>query len=60
MPPCPRCTEPDYNPIPEWQAALKEQMAQLNARQADQFEPSLNVLDDMIRSIQIKTCGCEG
>jgi hypothetical protein len=51
--PCPKCGEPDYNPLPEWQALLSEQLTQLNAQDAEQFEPSLMILDELIQSIQI-------
>jgi hypothetical protein len=51
--PCPKCSEPDYNPFPEWQALLGEQLTQLNAQDTEKFAPSLTTLDELIRSIQI-------
>jgi len=51
--PCPKCGEPDYNPIPEWNALLVEQLTQLNTQPEDDFAPSLRLLDELIQSIQI-------
>jgi hypothetical protein len=51
--PCLKCGEPDYNPFPEWQALITSQLTQLNAQEADKFEPSLKTLDELIQSIQI-------
>lgn len=51
--PCPKCGEPDYNPFPEWQALLAEQLTRLNAQDAEKFAPSLTTLDELIRSIRI-------
>jgi len=53
-PPCPKCGQPDYNPFPEWQALLQEQLVRLNAQPAEQFNPSLGVLDELIQTIEIK------
>jgi hypothetical protein len=53
-PDCPKCGDPSYDPRPDWQAALAEQLAHLNNLPEDQFFPSLSVLDAMIQSIQIK------
>jgi hypothetical protein len=53
-PPCPKCGLPDYNPFPEWQALLQEQLTRLNAQPAEQFNPSLAVLDELIQTIEIK------
>ena len=53
-PACPTCGEPDYDPFAEWTAVLGEQLIQLNAQPADEFEPSLNVLDELIKSVQIR------
>jgi hypothetical protein len=52
-PPCPKCGESDYNPFPEWEAVLAEQLIQVNALPADKFDPSLTVLDQLVQSIQI-------
>lgn len=52
-PACPQCGEPDYDPFAEWTAVLGEQLIQLNAQPAEEFEPSLQVLDALILSIQI-------
>lgn len=52
-PACPQCGEPDYDPLVEWSALLTEQLDQLNAQPADDFAPSLNLLDNVIRSIRI-------
>ena len=53
-PACPQCGEPDYDPFAEWTAVLAEQLIlQLNAQPAEEFEPSLQVLDALILSIQI-------
>jgi hypothetical protein len=51
--PCPRCSDPNYNPFPEWQALIAEQLAQLNMQAIDEFTPSLSTLDDLVQSIQI-------
>jgi hypothetical protein len=51
---CPKCSDPNYNPFPEWQALLAEQLAQLNAQGADEFAPSLTTLDELVQSIQIR------
>jgi hypothetical protein len=53
-PACPQCSEPGYDPFAEWSAVLAEQLVQLNAQPADQFTPSLTVLDELIQSIQIR------
>jgi hypothetical protein len=52
-PPCARCGEPDYDPFVEWTTTLTEQLVVLNDQPADDFEPSLDVLDDLIQSIHI-------
>jgi hypothetical protein len=52
-PACPRCGDPNYNPFTEWTATLAEQLIQVNAQSEDSFSPSLIVLDDLIKSIQI-------
>ena len=51
--PCPKCGEPDYNPFPEWQALLSDQLTRLNAQDTEKFVPSLTTLDELIQSIQI-------
>jgi hypothetical protein len=53
-PACPRCGEPDYDPIPEWTAALTEQLTQLNAKSEDSFAPALGALDELIESIRME------
>jgi hypothetical protein len=52
-PECPRCGEPGYDLFAELQTLLTEQLAELNAQAEDDFLPSINVLDDLIRSIHI-------
>jgi hypothetical protein len=54
-PECPECNQPNYNPFPEWTKTLTGQLDQLHARPADQFRPSLLLLDDLIASIRIGT-----
>ena len=51
--PCPKCGEPDYNPFPEWQALLSDQLTRLNAQDTEKFAPSLTTLDELIQSVQI-------
>jgi hypothetical protein len=53
-PPCPQCGGPDYDPLAEWLTVLNEQLTQLNAQPEDQFTPSLNGLDELIKSIRIE------
>jgi hypothetical protein len=52
-PDCSKCSDPNYNPFADWQTVLTEQLNQLNNQSADDFVPSLTVLDEMIASIQI-------
>ena len=52
-PACPKCGEPDYDPFAEWTATLTEQLNQLNAQTEDAYIPSLDLLDNLIRSIRI-------
>lgn len=52
-PACPECSDPNYNPIPAWTALLTGQVNQLNAQSADEFAPSLKLLDNVIQSIRI-------
>lgn len=52
-PACPKCGEPDYDPVAEWTAVLLEQLNKLNALPVDEFTPSLTVLDELIQSIQV-------
>ena len=52
-PPCPRCGDADYNPIDDLNAILGEQLNQLNGLSAQGFSPSLDLLDDVVSSIQI-------
>jgi hypothetical protein len=52
-PACPQCGDPAYDPFVEWTATLTEQLGQLNAQAEDEFSPSLLVLDELIRSINI-------
>jgi hypothetical protein len=53
-PACPRCGEPDYDPLAEWTTVLSKQLTQLNAQADDDFAPSLALLDNLVKSIQIK------
>jgi hypothetical protein len=52
-PPCPKCGEPDYDPFPELIAAMADQVNQLNVLPEDEFAPSLTVLDEVIKSVQV-------
>jgi hypothetical protein len=52
-PQCSKCGDPNYNPLVDWQTVLTEQLNQLNNQPADDFAPSLTVLDEMIQSIRI-------
>jgi len=52
-PVCIQCGDPNYNPLLEWTALLATQLTQLNEQAADRFIPSLDVLDQLIQSIQI-------
>jgi hypothetical protein len=52
-PECAKCGDPNYNPLVDWQTVLTEQLNRLNNQPADDFVPSLTVLDEMITSIQI-------
>lgn len=52
-PACSQCGEADYNPLPEWEAELADQVTQLNALPEDEFAPALAVLDELIASIEI-------
>jgi hypothetical protein len=52
-PACSHCGEPDYDPLADWPKVLSEQLTQLNAQPADKFMPSLDILDNLIQSIQI-------
>jgi hypothetical protein len=52
-PPCSRCGEPNSDPFPELSTFLTEQLSELHVQPADQFEPPLTLLDDMIKSIHI-------
>ena len=52
--PCPKCGDPNYNPFPEWDALLTEQLSQLNAQPANDFAPALTSLDELIESIHIE------
>ena len=52
-PPCPQCGEQNYDPSQEWMAVLTEQLVHLNAQPEDEFAPSLSMLDELIKSIQI-------
>jgi hypothetical protein len=54
-PDCPKCADASYNPLPEWRAALAEQLKQLNAQPAAPTTPSLAVLDALVQSIRIET-----
>jgi hypothetical protein len=52
-PACPQCGEPDYDPFAEWNAVLIEQLNRLNELPANEFAPSLKVLDELIKSMLI-------
>lgn len=52
-PACPQCGEPGYDPFAEWATVLGEQLVQLNAQLEAEFVPSLRVLDNLVRSIEI-------
>lgn len=52
-PPCPDCSKPEYDPFVELTAALAEQLPRLNGQAADEFAPSLTLLDELIESIQV-------
>jgi hypothetical protein len=52
-PACLKCGEPGYDPFAEWTAVLGEQLTQLNTQSADEFVPSLTVLDELVKSIRI-------
>ncbi|MDQ2692450.1 MAG: hypothetical protein M3Y68_10495, partial [Chloroflexota bacterium] len=52
-PACPACSDPGYDPVTEWATMLAGQLIQLNAQSESDFVPSLVVLDDLIRTIQI-------
>jgi hypothetical protein len=52
-PACPKCSDPNFNPLPEWQATFTEQLGQLNVQPEDEFTPSLKALDDLIESVRI-------
>ena len=52
-PACPRCGEPNYDPLAEWTTMLSQQLTQLNAQPEDDFVPSLTVLDELIESIRV-------
>ena len=52
-PDCSKCGEPNYDPFVEWETIMAEQLNQLNSQAEDDFAPSLIVLDDTIKSIQI-------
>jgi hypothetical protein len=53
-PACLRCSEPGYDPFAEWTAVLNEQLIRLNAQPAEDFVPSLTILDELVKSIQIR------
>jgi len=52
-PACPHCGEPNYDLLEEWTTVLNKQLTQLNAQLADDFAPSLTVLDELIKSIRV-------
>jgi hypothetical protein len=52
-PACPKCSDPNYDYPAEWKDTITKQLNQLNAQAGDQFTPSLEKLDELIRSIQI-------
>jgi hypothetical protein len=52
-PPCPQCSDPNYDPIAEWNTLLANQLIDLNAQPEDEFTPSLRLLDELIMSIHV-------
>jgi hypothetical protein len=52
-PACSASNDPGYDPVAEWATTLGEQLIQLNAQTESDFVPSLAVLDDLVRTIQI-------
>jgi hypothetical protein len=52
-PACPRCGDPAYDPFAEWNNTLTEQISLLNMKSEVEFSPSLQVLDEVIASIDI-------
>jgi hypothetical protein len=52
-PACSKCSDPNYDFPAEWKDTLTKQLNQLNAQPQDQFTPSLQLLDELIQSIQI-------
>ena len=52
-PTCAQCTDPNYDPFPERNRLLREQLVQLNSRSENDFVPSLTLLDELITSIHI-------
>jgi hypothetical protein len=52
-PACSKCSDPNYDFPSEWKDAVTKQLNQLNSQPQDQFTPSLEKLDELIRSIQI-------
>jgi hypothetical protein len=52
-PPCPKCGEPNYDPFADWTAVLTDQLIRLNVQTEDGFEPSLTILDTLIKSVRI-------
>jgi hypothetical protein len=50
---CSECNEAKSNPVAELNADLTKQLTELNAQSPEAFAPSLTVLDEIIRSIQI-------
>jgi hypothetical protein len=52
-PTCTQCADPNYDPIAAWNALLADQLTQLNAQPEDKFAPSLQLLDELIKSIYV-------
>ena len=52
-PACTQCADPNYDPFAEWNALLADQLTQLNAQPEDKFAPSLQLLDEVIKSIYV-------
>lgn len=52
-PPCPECSDANYDPIAAWTALLSDQLVRLNALSGDGFAPALDLLDRLVASIRI-------
>lgn len=52
-PPCPECSNADYDLVGAWAERLAQQLIQLNALPGDGFTPALALLDELVASIRI-------